>query len=667
MDILILRKSGGLGDIICCEPVIRGLRKKHPQSEIIFGMPREFVSLFDGRSEATFKGYQAAEFTVHWMRRYLEMHDIVIDLCGPESKDEKQGSPDCSRTESFCNFAGVPASCPEIHLTEDEGNEALKTLGQYPKPWSGIGPNGTNWTRNWPEDRWADLIKRTPGTKFYFDSKRESPFEGIVSFVGKPLRELASIIAQLDLMISVDTGLLHLAGALKTKTFSLWGPSDPRRTLKHYSDAYYINPDSYRAEAGCEKPCLYSPVNCTDVTGRFAKCMEKLETAEVIANVNAVLSDSPPDIQAVKAQDYETRVSLSRKGKKTRIVWVSENLLPARGGAERSAVELIRRLSGEGYEVMAFWSHHQREAFRHYGVEVIDGVVWAETPPGILLLKMLEAEPDIVITQLSAAAKIPKALPKRIPLFLMLRSVSDHFCPGAKAEMKCVNGETADLEHCGKECLESAELNKPFLAMKSVYKYADEVFANSQAMRLVFKHFTGRDCCVQYPVPERDGLEKSVSTKEFCVAIRPDMGRGLEFLRELAAEMPKEKFLWVDGPPSDLENVEIAERTEDLQGIFDKALVLLCPHVAYEAFGRVPAEAGYAGIPSIVTPNGGLPEAVGDGGYVEPLELGKWVKRIRSLRGSERTWSRRSNAASKHAATFDWSVLLDQIREYEAT
>lgn len=685
MDIFVIRRSGGLGDIICCEPVIRGLRKKYPHAEILFGMPREFTCLFEGRSEATFKGYQSAEFTVHWMRRYLEMHDVVIDLRGPESNDERNGSPECSRTESFCNFAGVSASCPEIQLTEDEKKIALEEIGSFPKPWIGIGPNGTNWTRNWPEDRWAELIEKTPGTKFYFDLKTESPFEDVVPFVGKSLREIAGIISQLDLMMTVDTGLLHLAGALKIKTFSFWGPSDPKRTLKHYSNAYYLDPAPYREKAGCNKPCMYAPDNCTDVNGRISKCMDALGAEEVIESVNGLLAgpaqrstieqdrseQDMPEADTVKripakAQEYETRVSLSQKGEKTRIVWIGKHLLPTIGGAERSAVEMIKHLSDEGYEVMAFWSHHQSGAFNNYCIEMTDGILWAQTPPGILLLKMLEADPDIVITQLAAAAAVPKALPKRTPLFLMLRSATDHFCPNATAGMECMDGTTVDLENCSKDCISVPDLNKPYRLMKNVYGCADEVFANSESMRRAFKHFTGRDCLVQYPVPKRHDLEGIDTTKEFCVAIRPDIGRGLEFLRELAEHMPEEKFLFVDSHQERLQNITVTEKTENLRAVFDRALVVLCPHIAYEAFGRVPAEAGTAGIPSITSPVGGLPESVGKGGYVEPLEIDRWAKRIRSLRSSESTWNSKSRAAIRHSDSFDWSVMLDKIKEYEA-
>ena len=678
MKILVVRKSGGLGDIVCCEPVIRGLRERYPHAHITFGMPEEFVCLFDNRSEAHYKGYCETEFTVHWMRRYEEQYDIFIDLHGPATRDEQHGSPECSRTESFCNYAGIPASPPEIHVTEAEKHAAADELAKYPRPWVGFGPDGTNWTRNWPKDRWGRLIAETPGTKFYFTKDPKATFKGAIPIVGRSLREIASLIANLDIMITVDTGLLHLAGAVGTKTFSLWGPTEPKRTVKHYADAYYLEPAPYRTKVGCKKACLYSPMHCLDVNDGISKCMRALGADEVIDSINKLMGkpgqtekpqiDTPAYVHNSVAtpQEYKSKMPVARKDKRKRIVWIGKYLLPAIGGAERSSVEMLNHLSAKGYDVMAFWSHDSDGPIEEYEPKMRDGILWAKTPPGILVLKMLEADPDLVITQLSAAASIPTALPKRIPLFLMLRSASDHFCQNARAGVPCINGETVDLEGCDKACIDTPTLNAPYHLMKNVYGCADEVFANSESMKRVFKHFTGRDCLVQYPVPRRKASKRDTS-KEFCVAIRPDIGRGLEFLKELAIAMPEEHFLWVDGPPSGLNNVTVKDRIEDLGKVFKKALVMLCPHTAYEAFGRVPAEAGAAGIPSITSHSGGLPESVGKGGYSEPLDVGKWVERIRKLRTSNITWRNRSKAAIKHAKSLGWDALMKAIEEHVGT
>jgi ADP-heptose:LPS heptosyltransferase len=43
----------------------------------------------------------------------------------------------------------------------------------------------------------------------------------------RPLRQVAAIIDRLDLFISNDTGIMHVAGATETSLLALFGPTDP--------------------------------------------------------------------------------------------------------------------------------------------------------------------------------------------------------------------------------------------------------------------------------------------------------------------------------------------------------------------------------------------------------------------------------------------------------
>ncbi len=659
MDILIIRRSGGLGDIICCEPVIRGIRKKYPHAEITFGTPREFSCLFEGRSEATYKGYGSAKFTPLWLRKYVEQYDIFLDLCGPEATDEKYGSPDCSRTESFCSYAGVESSCPEIHLAEHEKNTAMEELQSHPKPWIGIGPNGKNWTKNWPPERWGELIEKLPGTAFYFDSKNEPKFQGAISIVGRPLREVAALVSQLDMMVAVDTGLLHLAGATGVKSYSIWGPTDPKRTLKHYHNAYYLDPAPYREKAGCRKPCMCVLTQCLNESLYFSKCMESIPTKAVVDDVLRILDDKKEDSPVPMAVSYEPeKKSLPKKSEKPRVVWAGKHLLPMIGGAERTAVELLRHIAGEGYDVMAFWSHHTGGPFEHYSEEIQGDILWAQTPPGALASKMLEADPDIILTQLSAAPHIAKAVPKTIPLILFLHSVQEHFCRLINSHT-CHNGSPIDLLEC-----EGCD-DESFAAMQDVYRAADEVIANSDIMAKIFKKFTGRDAIVQYPVVDRERCGNDKPAKRYCVAIGVTENRGQSFLGQLARAMPKQKFVWVGAAGSTLPNVKIVSWDEDIAGILSGAFLNLTPHESFQAFGRTPVEAGWAGVPTLTFDNGGLPEAVGDGGMVLSKSVGAWRDAIRSLRKNKREWERLSRAARKHAESFNWDAIDEILETYK--
>ncbi len=660
MKIIVIRKAGGLGDVICCEPVIRGLRKQYPHADITFIFPPEYKPLFEDRKDATYKSLHYVRMTARWLKKYEADNDIFINLCGPESNDEAGGSPQCSRIESFCHYAEVEATSPRLDLTRKEHEKAHEAFSIYPKPWVGFGINGRQWAKNWPTEYWKELAGELPGTVFYFDQGDVLDLgEKVVPIVGRELREVMGLISVLDLMITVDTGLLHTAAALGTKTLSLWGPTDPHRTLKHYKDAYFVEPAPYREVSGCPKPCLHDPWNCGPDGKKYSRCMHAMKSGVVAEHAIEILRDKAvaQETRSVsKAKYYKSKDGIppAPEGKK-RIVFAAKHLLPPMGGAERYALEMLKQLRDDGHDVVAIWSHPENSPFRHLSIEQTDGITWVQSPEGVMLNKVLAAEPDIVITQLRSAPKIAKIIPKTTRLFLFLHSVGEHFCERIRSG-ECIDGSPINLLTCpGCD-------DRSFRNMRLAYQCADEVFAVSQAMADVFQKFTGREALVQYPVVDPVRCEVSgETTKEYCVAIKPTEDRGHQFLYELANMMPREQFLWVDAPKCNLPNVTVLEHTEDLKDVFGKAFLLLAPHKHFEAFGRCPVEAGLDGVPSIVSASGGLPEAVGDGGLVLSLNPSEWVDAINGLRKDDRRWQVLSGNARRHSMAFNWDALRSVI------
>lgn len=651
MQVLVVRKSGGLGDIVCCEPVIRGLRKKHPHAEITFFCPTSYGPLFEGRQEAAFRGVHYARLTPLWLRKYQEQYDICIDLCGPEATDERDGSPDLSRTESFCKFAGVAVTSPMIVLTEEEKQDALRTLNEHERPWTGLGTRGMQWTKNWPSECWAELVEKLPGTQFYFDESEPPPFPGAVPVVGRGLREVAALFANLDLLVTVDTGLLHLGAAVGATTLSVWGPTDPRRTLKHYENAFYVDPRRHRVGVGCVEPCLNDPWNCLGEHGDpCAKCMRAMPAGEVIDRARQLLDD---DTGGPAPAEYFNSVKQEIPEKTgQRVVFAAKHLLPAIGGAEQTALEMIGALRDEGYDVVAVWSHDRNGSFRDLRIEESDGVTWLRAPEGLLPSKVLEAKPDLVLTQLEASVKVANVVPKSVPLILYLHSVAEHLCD--REGGRCPNGSTADFTKC------SGCDNASYTAMKPVYRCADAVLANSVAMAELFEKFTGRAAVVQYPVTDRSRCETQASG-EVCVAVGVSASRGRDFLMELARAMPEEQFLWVRATDPEIPNVEVQEETADLTRVFARAFLNLTPHDRYQAFGRTPVEAGWAGVPTLTLDNGGLPEAVGEGGIILPKKVDRWVAEIRRLREEPKEWAALSECARARASCLTWDPLLETV------
>jgi len=104
---------------------------------------------------------------------------------------------------------------------------------------------GGSWkTKRWPEEYFAELAEQLTerGYRILFvggpsDTERVSYIlnqiknkEGIFNLTGKTsLLELAAILKKASLVISGDTGPVHVAAAVGTNTVSIFGPSDEKK------------------------------------------------------------------------------------------------------------------------------------------------------------------------------------------------------------------------------------------------------------------------------------------------------------------------------------------------------------------------------------------------------------------------------------------------------
>jgi heptosyltransferase-1 len=103
--------------------------------------------------------------------------------------------------------------------------------------------HGTTWaTKHWPENYWIELAKmavkkgyaiKVPwGTTLEHERalRMAAACDKVEVLPKLNLKEIASVLASAKAIVSVDTGLGHLAAALDVPTVSLYGPTDPELT-----------------------------------------------------------------------------------------------------------------------------------------------------------------------------------------------------------------------------------------------------------------------------------------------------------------------------------------------------------------------------------------------------------------------------------------------------
>ncbi|MBU6402235.1 MAG: lipopolysaccharide heptosyltransferase II [Verrucomicrobia bacterium] len=287
MKILILKPSS-LGDVVQALPVLRLLKAHDPTCEIYWWLGVELTPLLAGDKDLAGifpfdRRRWAAPSRWHEVAQSLRLiralrFDWVIDLQGLARSglfawaansqltigldDSREGAPACYDIR-------VPRPSAQTHAV-DWYLEVLRTLKVPvhwrftwlpPRPdvqaalhqkwpiaaqrWLLLHP-GARWpNKRWPAAAFRELVQRlaaeNAALRFAIVGAGEDAALGEHIVAGAPdrcllltgktsLSELVEWIRACDLMITNDTGPMHIAAALERPVVALFGPTDPRRT-----------------------------------------------------------------------------------------------------------------------------------------------------------------------------------------------------------------------------------------------------------------------------------------------------------------------------------------------------------------------------------------------------------------------------------------------------
>lgn len=310
------------------------------------------------------------------------------------------------------------------------------------------------------------------------------------------------------------------------------------------------------------------------------------------------------------------------------------------GGAQSSAHALLRRLVERGHhcEVVAargpgIGLHLSRIAHLasgrrwtgpaddHNGYPTRRAAPWQVSR--LVAARIDAARPDVVVTD---QVELLDALDDRVPRVVRIADVAFR-------------------------ARDAALLRRPRL-------YA---FANSRFIANALREFAGIDAPVLYPIVEAGTCRAPQRHPETITFINPIEGKGLETALRIAALLPHRPFVFVSGWPRPgaeeaglrdrirpLANVRLLPWAPDLRAVYGRTRVLLFPARWEEGFGRVVLEAHVNAIPVIASDRGGLPEAVGDGGIVLPVDAPaeQWAGAVERLMTDDACFAALATAAA---------------------
>lgn len=325
MKILILRLSS-MGDIILTQPVLAELRLRYPDAEIHYCCKEEYSALV---------GMMGADIRVRPYRKALlwhlallrERYDLLLDLHGkfatwllrmlvPASQKavyHKQRSlrkkivkgAGSGAVESTVRlyysaleklFPGQYNSSrklipPQLHAPSLD-NLALPARDQGRKL-IGIFVGAAHATKAYPIDQLRDFIRFTEKSyQIYLLGNADAgssanilarEFPGVSNLCGNfDLAQLAQVVDSCDLIISGDSGPMHLAAALGKAQIAIFGSTHPRLGFAPINSKARV----LCADLDCQPCSLHGSEKCP--LGHF-ECMKKISPELLYSTVQDMI------------------------------------------------------------------------------------------------------------------------------------------------------------------------------------------------------------------------------------------------------------------------------------------------------------------------------------------------------------------------------------------
>jgi len=152
---------------------------------------------------------------------------------------------------------------------------------------------GPTWAiREWPLASWHELVGRLRADGFqnlihvgasknaFIGEQPTDTIPGVISLVDKlTLEETIGLIARANLLVGIDSGLLHMAAGVQTPFVGVWGPTSPN--LRFSDKTNQTAAVSQEPCQGCHHrlPCLHWISGCQN----DIRCMRNLRPADVLA------------------------------------------------------------------------------------------------------------------------------------------------------------------------------------------------------------------------------------------------------------------------------------------------------------------------------------------------------------------------------------------------
>jgi lipopolysaccharide heptosyltransferase II len=330
----LIVKTSSIGDVIHALPVADIIKSRRPNAYVGWVVRKRCAALLDGNPAIDRiyvmpdrpsvqelldigRSLRADHYEVALDMQGLLLSGVITMLSGAKRRVGLDLNRECNRL--FLNEAGVPARAdrdrhaidilrgflPAIGIESDADWPRLSYLAhgeslpsdlarlERGKGLVALNVGASSVYKQWSARSWADLARRLSSNGYspiVVGGPQDEPAAAAVAvesglgdrtinLAGRTtLRGLAAVLASCDLLVSADTGPLHVAAGVGTPVVALFGPTNPLRT-----GPYGKRNEVIWKHLECS-PCFRKPT----CDGRV-DCMKAITVDEVLAAVERML------------------------------------------------------------------------------------------------------------------------------------------------------------------------------------------------------------------------------------------------------------------------------------------------------------------------------------------------------------------------------------------
>jgi ADP-heptose:LPS heptosyltransferase len=324
MRVLVIRFSS-IGDIVLTTPVVRCLKLQYPDIEIHYLTKPAFLSILEQNPYITKVHLLDKNLAITIKALQKEQFDLVIDLHNnlrsffiKLSLGKRSYSFTKLNVEKWLITKYKINKLPNIHVVDrylgtvkklgvkndgkgldyfipqDEQVDTVVLWGIQPQTYTSLVIGAAHATKRMPLEQIQQLAIKIKGPIVLLGGPSDQIIGEVIAAVDSKkiinacgnfsLNQSASIINQSRVVVTHDTGLMHIAAALHKKIVSIWGNTIPSFGMyPYYGNNIVPNFVAEVADLSC-RPC--SKIGFSECPKKHFNCMKMQDLRLIEAELN---------------------------------------------------------------------------------------------------------------------------------------------------------------------------------------------------------------------------------------------------------------------------------------------------------------------------------------------------------------------------------------------